>query len=310
MKILSTISLLLISFAIQSQIAAGGRDFLTGLLTVIKGKDFKLDDACLGPEFEKDFSNLIDAIKTKNPALIIRFISKISNEIHQYCPISDIDQIQKDTVALGVKELTKRLLEHKIEVIEMLKKEFIIGKIRALTVGEAFGHIINLVVYEQPETALSFLGEQLNEIPIFSSVEKFVEGLFEGVSSGPVEENICLKNVDVLKEEITLVLSDIITGLNNKDYYKVWTSLLKLQDILSKLENIYPSCNFDQLKESLVALKTESGLTKLGWSIATHLSLVKKDITQFDSSISNQNFELSGEAIGDLLKVLLHYSTN
>ena len=310
MKIISIISLLLISFAIQSQIAAGGRDFLTGLLTVVKGKDFKLDDACLGPEFENDFSNLIDVIKNNDLASIIRFINKLVNEIYQHCPTSDLAKIQKDTETLGLKELTKRLQKHKIEVLEMLKKEFVIGKIKASTVGEASGHIINLVVYERSETSLSFLGEELMELPIFPSVEKFVEGFFEGVSSGPVEENLCLKNVDELKEEIAIVVSDIITGLNNKDYSKVLASLLKLQDILSKLKNIYPSCNFDQLKESLAALETQSGLTKLGWSVVTHLSLVKKDISQFDSSISNQNFELSGEAIGDLLKVLLKYSTN
>jgi hypothetical protein len=40
MKILSIIVLLLISFSVQNDISGDGKDFLTGLLTVVKGEDF------------------------------------------------------------------------------------------------------------------------------------------------------------------------------------------------------------------------------------------------------------------------------
>jgi hypothetical protein len=159
MKILSIVLLLSLTFTIQDQISGVGRDFLTGMLRVIKGQEIALDEACFGSEFDRDVQHLIDNYRTGDIILTLASAGKLINDIGLKCPSSDLAKISKDAMALGPLELFSRIQKHKQEILEMLKEEFIKGKVTAYTVGEAYGHIINIWIYEKTQTdALKFLG--------------------------------------------------------------------------------------------------------------------------------------------------------
>jgi hypothetical protein len=178
--------------SMQSQIGLFGRDFLTGLLTTVKGKDFKLDDNCLSAEFDQNCENLADALKTGNLFRLISAASALKEELEKRCPSSDLTKIFHDTTALGVSEIMHRMVSHKQEMADILKEEIFKGKMTALTIGQFFGKLVNVIVYQMSHN-LIFLGE----VEYFSqeSVEQFVNGFFEGVSSVLFDQNKCFKDI-------------------------------------------------------------------------------------------------------------------
>lgn len=168
MKILSIIALILISFSIQNDISGAGRDFFTGLLTVVEGKEVQLDEACLGEEFDADVQHLIDNLREGDLITILGYAGKIFNDITLKCPSSDISQIAKDLIAVGPIELYSRIQKHKVEVLDMLKELFVKGKVTAYSLGEAAGNIINTWVYDKTiPKKLTLLGGMIEKISEF-----------------------------------------------------------------------------------------------------------------------------------------------
>jgi hypothetical protein len=122
MKVISIVTILLISLTFQGEITGAGRDFLTGLLTVVKGKDFTLDEACFGTEFDKDVEKLQEALKNSDIVLTFGLLGKVINDIGSRCPSPDLAKIREDAFAVGIFELTSRFYKHKVEVLECLNK--------------------------------------------------------------------------------------------------------------------------------------------------------------------------------------------
>ena len=159
MKICSIICILFISFSCQNQIGLAGRDFLTGLLTSIKGPEFHLNDNCLNADFDKDSAILIEALNRKEYNVAMEFIGKILHDIVDNCPTSDLAQILKDTMAGGPIELYKKIHKHGVEVLAIIKEEFLVSNITYKNIGEATGRVIELVIYTKSfnTTQLEFL---------------------------------------------------------------------------------------------------------------------------------------------------------
>ena len=309
MKVLSIVSLLFISLTIQGEITGFGRDFLTGLLTIVKGKDFTLDEACFGTEFDKDFENLQKALESRDIILTFGYLGKVINDIGLKCPASDLAKIRDDALAVGLLELTNRINKHKIEVLEMLKQEFIKGKITAYTIGEACGNLVNIWIYEKTQTKfLAFLIDE-KSLDVLVPVEQFVDGFFEGVSSGPIDQNKCSKDISGVKNQIVDVVTQLIDAIKTHNVNKILESITKVIDLISKLKDSYTNCNFAKLADILSALATKSGIAKLGYAAITHLSETVSDIKQVDIGINEKDYASAGRGVGDLFKILLKYTT-
>ena len=309
MKTIAIISIILISFTLQSEIIGAGKDFLVGMLSIVEGNDFKLDEACLGNEFEKDVSDFVDALSKRDIILIPAYAGKLFNDITLKCPISDISKIQKDALSLGMLELFNRIQKHRVEVLEMLKKEFIKEKVNVKSIGEVCGHIINIWIYEKPEVyMLNFLAD-VKSIGV-SNVEEFINGFFEGVSAVPVEQNKCINDIKSVKNDIVGIVTKIIDAYNNKNISGIIAAINDLIDLLNKIKGVSSNCNFDDLVKKLTQLSTESGIMSFGWNVIKNLSTTVNDVRTIENGIKVSNYENSGKAMGDLFKVLLKYTTN
>jgi len=304
MKTFSIISLLLICMSMQSQIGLFGRDFLTGLLTTVKGKDFKLDDNCLSAEFDQNCENLADALKTGNLFRLISAASALKEELEKRCPSSDLTKIFNDTTALGVSEIMHRMVSHKQEMADILKEEIFKGKMTALTIGQFFGKLVNVIVYQMSHN-LIFLGE----VEYFSqeSVEQFVNGFFEGVSSVLFDQNKCFKDISVVKSNIVNVVKDLVNALKNKT--QIVETFTKLIEVIMKLKDTSSNCNFLKLGTNLASLGTQIGIAKFGYKIVSHLSEVFNDVKGVYSGIESKDFKLAGMKFGYFVKLTLDYST-
>jgi len=311
MKILSIIVLLLISFTIQNDISGAGKDFLTGLLTVVKGEDFKLDEACFGNEFEKDTQNLMEALQKGDIILITAYAGKLFNDITSKCPSSEIAEITKDVIAIGPIELYSRIQKHKVEVLEMLKQEFIKGKVRAYTIGEACGKMINICIYEKTEQqALTFLGFELEETNSFIvDVEDFIDGFLAGVSSVPLDQNNCMKDFDSLRDTVVDAVTNLIEGFRKKDIKKVILAYSQSQSILNLASKVPTSCNFDLFASIIGSLGTKKGFEKVKSALTSQFVILGADVKQIDEGIKSGNSRTVGKATGDMVKIILGFST-
>jgi hypothetical protein len=290
--------------SIQSQIGLFGRDFLTGLLTTVKGKDFKLDDNCLSAEFDQNCENLADAIKTGNVFKLMSAASAIKEELEQRCPSSDLTKIFKDTTALGVTEVMHRMITHRQEMSDLFKEEIFGRKMTALNIGQFFGKLVNVIVYQISHN-LIFLGE----VQYFSeeSVELFVNGFFEGVSSVAFDQNKCYKDITVVKGDIVKVVEDLVNALKNKS--AIIDAFTKLVEVIMKLKDTSSNCNFVKLGTSLASLATKIGIVKFGYKVVSHLTDVVQDVRGVYNGVETKDFKQAGIEFGFLVKLTLDYST-
>ena len=304
MKIFSIICLLLVCFSIQSQISLFGRDFITGLLTTVKGKDFVLDENCLSAEFDKDCENLADAIKSGNVFKGLAAAAAIKDELQRKCPANEVTKIFKDTMDLGTLEIMSRFAKHRQEMTDLLKEE-LFHKITAKNMGEFFGKMVNIIVYGMSHN-LSFLAE--TDYFTTESVEEFVNGFFEGVSSVPFDQNKCYQDISGVKVEIVQVVQEVIQAFKNKS--EIISALSKLVDIVFKLKDVSSNCNFIKLGTSLASLATKIGIAKFGYKVLRNLSAVFGDIKGVYSGVESKDFKKAGVSVGNFFKLTLDYSTN
>jgi hypothetical protein len=308
MKIFSILCLILICFTLQSNISEAGRDFLQAFLSEVKGQDVKLDESCLGAEFDKDVTDLMEALKNYNFANVLVEFHKVAEDIEKKCPSNDLVKIYNDMVALGPFEILKRINNHKVEVLTALKEILIPNKITAKTLGKALGVVIKIWVYE-PTKMLGFL-EESHEFFSSWSVEQFVDGFFEGVASGPITENKCFNDLGSARGDIVEAISKIVDTFKNKDMSQLLDAIQKLINVVLKSKDISSNCHFVELGAKLATLATKVGIAKLGWQAVTHIKETVGDIKDFSVDLYGKKFEDSGKDFGKLFKLLLGWSTD
>ena len=288
-----------------------GRDFLEGLLVAIKGKDYRLSDQCLGREFSSDVEKLLDSIEKENVLLTGVLAGKIYTDFTEKCPSADLKKLMKDSQAfLNDQEMMNKLVQHSADIVHELREVIDVHPEKASSYGEAFGKLLQTVLYSndhQNGKVLNFLQEE--EAVSFSeeSIEEFVNGFFEGVSSVPYEQNKCVQDVTTVKKDIVLAFSDLITAIRmRKDIVKAF---LEFYSLTLQLKGLNANCHFTILSEDIVALSTKIGMAKVAMRVSIHmisfLEYMKGTFTNFEV----KEFRKSGLNFGELTKLTLNYST-
>ena len=150
MKTFCLISLIIISLSLQSQIGLEGRDFLTGVFTVVNGKDFKLDDKCLGAEdLDENLVNLYESIRKKDLLYTLQWIGEIGNGIQRDCSSPIMIEIFNDSKNLFKTNWFILFQKYGKDVLNAVHDEIFEKEINARTIGETFGKIINIMVYNK-----------------------------------------------------------------------------------------------------------------------------------------------------------------
>jgi hypothetical protein len=328
-KVLSLILLCFISFSLQQsllnvhQYTQESRDFLTGLMSIIQGKEYHVDDQCLGSDFEKDMDTLIDAVKNENTLLVAAIAGKIMSKIEEKCPKSDLTKVYNDTQTLcNNKEIMNRMIKHSQDVVHILKGELNVSQMTPRNIGETVGKLINILIYDKKENSpslnLNFLGideeltadqiqEQGQNIYSRESVELFVTGFFEGVSSVPVDKNQCMHDIGSAKSELVTAFADLINALKTRT--QIIEALMNFYQLTLHLKGMDANCKFTTLSEDLMALTTKVGMTKLAFRVTTHMMAVIEDLRSTVINVESKDFQKAGVSFGAVTKIALNYST-
>jgi len=315
MKFALLISLLFFINSISSQntIGSEARDFLKGLMSTVKETLFSLDDQCFGSNFDTNLIKLKWAINNENTLLFITYVSAIIKEFEEKCPSNDLSQIYNDTMTLinDKPTLATRLITRTPDSIHIMREELLnisTGQFNPENLGEAIGKIINYIVYNKPREE-AFLKHEEYQYHQMSeqSVEEFVNGFFEGVSSVPYEQNKCALDVATVKSEIVKVFADILDAIKTrKDIVKAITELIQLS---LKLKSLDGNCKFSDLSADIISLSTKEGMAKLVFRVSTHLLKVLSDIKGTVQNFEEKLYRKSGVDFGGLVKISLNYST-
>lgn len=308
------ISLLCVGFALGNNIISqNGRDFLTGLLTTVKGNTFKLSDKCLGSDFDKDFNQVIDSINKENSLMVAAFIEKIVSDAKENCPKNDLEQIYKDFFVLYKNgKWVQNVLSHQKDLVKCLKEEINQPKIDALNAGQTVGKMINMVLYNKSHNlkALNFLAEEFDTIEVETTnedVEAFVDGFFEGVSSVPFDQNKCIHDISNVRTEIVKVFKDLIQAIRTRT--DIIEAFEELYELAKKLSSLDANCKFNSLALDIAALQTKVGMAKAVFRVTTHFVTVIADLKGLVSNFEQKLFKESGVDFGSLTKIILNYST-
>jgi hypothetical protein len=286
------------------------RDFIEGLMKAVKGKDYKLDDGCLAVEFSNDFESFLDAIEKENVMLSGALAGKIWTDYNEKCPSNDLKKLSSDSDAfINDKDMMNKLVKHSTDIVHILKEAKDTEPKDPKIMGGHLGKLLNLVLYDTPKenVVLNFLQEiepsQLTE----ESIELFVNGFFEGVSSVPIEQNKCSVDITSVKSEIILAFSDIISAIKSKK--DIVKAILEFYSLSLKLGGLDSNCHFSQLSSDIAALGTKIGISKLVMRLSLHLVSFLEYAKGTYSNLESKEYKESGKNFGELTKLALNYST-
>jgi hypothetical protein len=307
---LTIICLILIGLSFQSHAGQDIRGFIEGLMKSIKGKDYKLDDACLAKEFSKDFDSILDAIEKENVMLTGALAGKMMTDYNEKCPSDDLKKLANDCEAfVSDKEMMNKLVKHSTDIVHILKEAKDTKHKEPEIMGGLLGKILNLVLYDTPKEIeiLNFLQEIESPKLSEESIELFVNGFFEGVSSVPIEQNQCSVDITSVKSEIVLAFSDLISAIESrKDVVK---AILEFYSLTLKLGGLDSNCHFKELSTDIAALSTKIGISKLVMRVSLHLVSFLEYAKGTYSNLEIKEYRQSGLNFGQLTKLTLNYST-
>ena len=298
----------------NSDMVEESREFLNGLMKSTLGKDYSLGENCLGKDFVKDVSKLINATKKENSITAYYLFKDILAKIEKNCPQNEVTKMVKDTESF-VKSgnMLAQAASHSRDLMHDL--HLLIDEHSPKKLGGILGEIINMMVYNQDtqKTSLTFLSSDLADIAVriyqisTDDVKKLVDGLFEGISEVPYAENRCKNDVAGFDNEIVEVFTDLINAFRSRD--NIIDAIEKTVDLITKLQPLDDNCRFTQLATSLVSLSTKVGIARLVYNLTYNYKGSWEAMKGIYDSYETNDWRTGGVMAGKLLKLGLNYST-
>jgi hypothetical protein len=289
-----------------------GRDFITGFFKAFTGQDYSLKPECFGDEFKDNFNRLLSAINKENALLALAIASDMKDEAAEHCKDEFVQagKIFEDIKKIDPNKLIEILTSHSVDLIRILKELLNQTSLEASTIGAEFAKIIKVVVYSQSHNQkfLTFLEiPQLGFSESSETASDFVEGLFEGVSSVPYEQNKCKVDVKNFEPELVAAfekfLEAIRTGKGISDEIKALITLF------TELQGLDSNCHFKTLIADIASLGTDFGIIKMLTRVGLHITTFVQDVTSLFKNFIAGYLHQSGLAFGKLVQLTLNFST-
>lgn len=307
MKFIS-FAILLIASILIVQCHPEGRDFVTGVLSTIKGSSFTLNPECLGPEFDGAFDKLIKAVNTTRTSSFLAAITVMYASVTTNCPESDVLSIVADAQkAMADGTLFANLNTNAMSILRVLKVELNNPTKTPLSAGQTIGSLINAVLYNKVSSpkVMTFLASTDD---IINHMGDFVDGLLEGLSSVPVEQNQCNIDINDYKPKI------ISAAINVAKAFKTGTNILEAFEEVYELVKSFPNfendCHFERLEAQLTDLSTRVGIAKAFLRMVNSPIKTIDSLRSFYTGIENQDYKVGGKGLGQFLSIALYYTTN
>jgi len=273
----------------------------------VKGGDYKLDDKCLGADFDANVQKLIDAVNNTNTMLALAYGKQIYDDINASCPVNDVKQIaedaQKDSVPMNV-------MANANAIMKLLKEELNETTRDANNVGHFLGKLVNLVVYGK-KTDQRFL-EIVEDVEFLATpqedISAVVKGIFDGFSAVPVAQNRCSKDITGFNDQINKVVADLINAIQTKK--GILDALMEVYKLVSSLPDFQGDCNFNKLATQLQSLKTKEGISAAAFRVVKNPIASVSDLKAVYEGFKSQNYYGAGLGLGKFLSIFLDYTTN
>jgi hypothetical protein len=303
MKILSFGILILITGSLGIKIPI--RNFITGFFTSINGVKWHLDEKCLNSDFNAYMNDISEAINEENFVKILFMADKIVEDIRNQCPVSDTIKVFDDFMSL-IKggELQELIINHSDDIIRLAKEQLSL-ELNPLNIGRFVGNIANIIVYNKTHNGLLIFSEKNYEDPNIYAL--LLDGLLEGVSNVPIEQNKCNKEVFDVKPK----LIEAIKSLHDAIKYRtnIIEAIEKFVTLINELKSLDIDCRFNDLSVTLVSLTSKAGIAKLFYRITVHAIPFLEDINSMHKSYEERDYQKTGQYLGKIIKISLNYYT-
>lgn len=278
------------------------------------GDHYTLDENCLGKDFVKDVSKLINATKKENSITAYYLFKDMIALVEKNCPKNELTKMVEDAEKfMKSGNMLAQAASHSRDLMHDL--HLLVDEHHPERFGQILGQIINMMVYNQDtaKNSLTFLGFDVTGIATNNygisraDAQKFIDGLFEGVSEVPYAENLCKNDVSAFDTEIIQVFTDLINAFHSRD--NIIDAIDKTVDLLNKLKPLDDNCRFSQLATSLIALNTKVGIAKLIYNFVYNYNDTWGTMKAIYDSYQTKDWRKGGIMTGKLLKIGLSYST-
>lgn len=141
----------------------------------------------------------------------------------------------------------------------------------------------------------------------FNDLSVFVEGVMIGVSNVPYEKNECYKDMPNLKIQLTEQFQEIYNSFKTQE--NIIETMLGLYEYIIKIKVDNDNCNLIHLCTEITSLTYKYGIMKLVWRVVKNPLTIHNKYTEINSNFYSGNHLDAGIKLGELITIMLNYST-
>jgi hypothetical protein len=302
--------LILIIVAISQINCNDSKDLLTSVMSTVRGSNWTLPSDCQNATFEEEDRELTNNIDEKNSLKVLSSIEKVFTGLFQKCHDVDVQVLKSDVdFAFKSGKLVVNGFKHMEKIKEITDKLIKDKDFSPFNLGKVLGELINLTVYSKETTthtnALTFL--EIKEIDYSFDAEAFLNGIMEGVSSVPIQQNQCRKNIMSSKPLIVDAVKALYVAIKNKK--NIIQSLTKLSTLVTSLPDLNSNCKILELASQIGAFSTYLGIGKLFVKVSLSPIAAYDSLKEAYTGFDNLDEKAFGVGMGKFIKIALGYST-
>jgi len=301
-----------VSLTCSARIQEDARSFMTGFFGVLKGNSFTLSTQCLGDNVENTLKSALSNWKNTSPQDLINIYKQLTGDFMNNCPVKEVEELVR-AIELGLADgsIANNLKTNSQYIRDLLEGLAKSADVTPALAGETVGQLVKAVVYGQQPSYLryrSLAQEESIEEYLEGLVAQYVEGLLEGLSSVPVEQNKCLLNKEKYTEDYVRYMTNLIKViLKLRNYNDANTEIYAIGNDLKVDED---NCHFQKFYQTLKSVtQSKEETVNVVVRIVMNAPELFKNFKEYYANLVRGEFKEAGIRKGNMIRIVYDFST-
>jgi hypothetical protein len=139
-----------------------------------------------------------------------------------------------------------------------------------------------------------------------STLNQFLEGVYEGMQLNPKNPSSCCRELDNLKPTFEVMTDELLDTFRNMQLSHMSDVIQEFQDFANLLDSSVDRCEFQRLATTIHEMSTAEGMSAVAMRMTTSYASLMKNWSTFVTNIES-NPAVAGVAFGKIVSVVLNY---
>jgi hypothetical protein len=153
---------------------------------------------------------------------------------------------------------------------------------------------LTLAVLSSASVVQSHLQES---VLLKSTLNQFLEGVYEGMQLNPKNPSSCCRELDGLKPTFEVMTDELLDTFRNMQLSRMFDVIQEFQDFANLLDSSVDRCEFQRLASTIHEMTTSEGLSAVAVRMTASYASLLKNWSEFVTNIES-NPAVAGGLLG------------